>query len=330
MTNTPLPITAAIIGAGNMGRTHLRAYRAAGVAIVAICDVNPAQAEALVTEAGAPVYSDVEAMLDQARPSVVSICTPPSGHAAAALAAVQHGTPFLCEKPLADTAAAAESIVAAARAGGVACMTGFCHRFHEPVLQVKELLEAGAIGAPVLFRNRFAYQFKDVERSWFADRAVSGGGTVMDTSVHSLDLYRFLIGEITTVAAQLTTVTPGLTVEDNSVLLVNGPAGVPGVIEASWTSPVGESVLTVYGSSGALTVDYEAGDFGVARIRRAGAAVPTELPRSGHNRFTSEITHFVSSVGAGTPPRPDGDDGLRVLQIIAAAYGAGGSSAVSV
>jgi len=87
-------------------------------------------------------------------------------------------------------------------------MTGFCHRFHEPVLQIKELLQRGEIGAPVQFRSRFAYRFENVERSWFSDPAVAGGGTVMDTSVHSLDLYRFLIGEITHVAAQLTMALP--------------------------------------------------------------------------------------------------------------------------
>jgi len=205
-------------------------------------------------------------------------------------------------------------------------MVGFCHRFHEPVVQIKELLDAGEVGDPVLYRSRFAFHFEGVEKTWFSDPSVSGGGTLMDTSVHSLDLYRFLIGEITQVAAQLQTRTPGLRVEDNSVLLVNGPSGVPGIVEASWTTPVGESVLVIYGTRGSLTVDYDAGNFGVARIWRAEEVAATELPRTGRNRFAEEIKHFISATTAGQSPSPGGEDGLRALRIVEAAYRAAGST----
>jgi predicted dehydrogenase len=312
---------AAIVGAGNMGRTHAAAYSGAGATVVAVCDVDAERARAFAAAVGADAYTSVDEMLDATSPAVVSICTPPAAHLAPALLVARRGLPFLCEKPLADSLEGAQAIARAASAGGAPGMVGYCHRFHEPVLQIKERLDQGEIGTPVLFRNRFAYRFAGVAQSWFADRAVSGGGTLMDTSVHSLDLYRFLIGEITRVAAQLTTVTPGLAVEDNSVLLVNGPAGVPGIVEASWTTPAGESRLTIYGTEGSLTVDYGAGAFGVAAIQRAGEKAPTWLPRSAHDRFTAEVRHFLSSVAAGRPPSPDLADGVRTLRIIAAAYG---------
>ncbi len=325
MENNTTGVRAAIVGAGNMGRTHATAYANAGATVVAVCDVDEERAHAFAAEVGAEAYTSVEEMLDTARPAVVSVCTPPAQHVAPAQAVARRGLPLLCEKPLADSLDAAEAIARAAREGGAPSMVGYCHRFHEPVLQIKELLDAGEIGEPVLFRNRFAYQFVGVEQTWFADRAVSGGGTVMDTSVHSLDLYRFLIGEITHVAAQLTTATPGLDVEDNSVLLVGGPAGVPGIVEASWTTPVGESHLTIYGTRGNVSVDYGAGDFGVAAVQRAGEATPARLPRSGHDRFTAEVRHFLECIAAGRTPSPGLDDGVRTLQIIAAAYGASGT-----
>jgi predicted dehydrogenase len=148
------------------------------------------------------------------------------------------------------------------------------------------------------------------------------GGTVLDTSVHSLDLYWFLLGEITTVAAQLTTRTPGIAVEDTSVLLVNGLAAVPGVIEASWTTPVGASELVIFGTRGTLAVDYTAGDFGAARVLRADEPAATVLRRSSHDRFAAEIASLLSSVTAGREPTPNGLDGLRVMQVIGAAYAA--------
>lgn len=325
------PVRAAIIGAGNMGRTHAAAYAAVGATVVAVCDVDRARADAFAREVGGTACTSVEEMLETARPAIVSICTPPAYHLEPARAVARRGVPFLCEKPLADTLPAAEEIARAAREGGAPAMVGYCHRFHEPVLQIKELLDAGEIGEPVLFRNRFAYQFTEVEKTWFADRAISGGGTVMDTSVHSLDLYRFLIGEITHVAARLTTVTPGLAVEDNSVLLVDGPRGVPGIVEASWTTPVGQSHLTIYGTRGNVTVDYGAGDFGVAAIQRAGDEAPTLLPRSAHNRFAAEVRHFIAGATGDGVLLPDAGDGVRTLQVIAAAYsGAGRAGGVEV
>src|SRR5438067_3040171 len=304
-------VTAAIVGAGNIGRTHAGAYAEAGARVVGVCDVDRARAASLAAELRAAAYTDVDTMLDELRPTVVSVCTPPAAHTEPACAVARRGIPILCEKPLAESVPAAEAILTAARAGGAPCMVGFCHRFHEPVVQIKDLLAAGEIGEPVLLRNRFAFRFEGVEKTWFSDPGVSGGGTLMDTSVHSLDLYRFLIGEITQVAAQLQTRTPGLRVEDNSVLLVNGPSGVPGIVEASWTTPVGESVLVIYGTRGNVTIDYDAGNFGVARIWRAEEGAATNLPRTGWNRFTEEVRHFICAVTAGQAASPGGQGGVR-------------------
>ncbi|HZU14331.1 MAG TPA: Gfo/Idh/MocA family oxidoreductase [Chloroflexota bacterium] len=313
------PVGVAVVGAGSMGGQHVRAYQGAGAEVVAICDVDAARAEALAGSIGARAYTDVDSMLDEAHPAAVSICTPPAQHVAPALAAAECGVGLLIEKPLANALAPAREIADAVHRHGVVCMIGFCHRFHEPVLQIKERLEAGEIGRPVLFRNRFAYEFEGVENTWFSDPAVAGGGTLMDTSVHSLDLYRFLIGDIDRVAAELDTVTPGLSVEDNSVLLVNGPTRVPGIIEASWTTPAGDSELIIFGTEGNLGVDYGQGDFGVAFIEtpQAGRRM---LDRSGVNRFVTEIRHFLDAVRGGQDTRPNVDDGLRTLEAIDAAY----------
>lgn len=303
-----------------MGATHATAYRDNGAVVAAICDVDEQRGNSLAAAFGADAFTDAETMLDAVRLQALSICTPPVDHVSVALAAVRRGIPILVEKPLAESLEAADVIRGAVEASGVPCMVGFCHRFHEPVLQIKRLLDAGEIGAPVFFRNRFAYQFEDVEQSWFSNPRIAGGGTLMDTSVHSIDLYRFLIGEIAQVTVQVGTQTVGLPVEDNSILLVNGPTGVPGVIEASWTTPIGESVLTIYGTKGNLMVNYGLGDFGVAFIHREGEEGPTEIPRTGLDRFTVEVAHFLGSTRRGQQPTPGVGDGFRTLEIIDAAY----------
>src|SRR5579875_1745365 len=104
--------TAAIIGAGNIGRTHARAYRSVGVTVVAVCDVDLVRAKALADDLQATAYQSVEDLLAGQRPTVISICTPPAEHVAAACRVLQQGIPVLCEKPLADTVAGARAIVA--------------------------------------------------------------------------------------------------------------------------------------------------------------------------------------------------------------------------
>ncbi len=309
----------AVVGAGSMGSQHVTAYGKVGAKVVAICDVDVERARRLGDTVGASAYGDVETMLSDENLAAISICTPPSQHLEPALAAAERGVALLIEKPLAHSLSAARQIADAVRAHNVLCMVGFCHRFHEPVVQIQDKLVAGDIGKPVLFRNRFAYRFEGVENSWFSDPAIAGGGTLMDTSVHSIDLYRFLIGDIDTVAAQLNTVTPGLSVEDNSVLVVNSEGGVPGVIEASWTTPVGRSELIIFGTEGNLIVDYGLDDFGLAFVETPETG-RIQIERSGANRFVSEIGHFLRAVNGEAEASPNVEDGLRTLEVIEAAY----------
>lgn len=319
MTAGERKMRVAVVGAGSMGSQHVTAYRQVGAEVVGICDVDVERARRLGDAVNAPDYRDVESMLSDAGPDAISVCTPPSQHLEPALAAAERRVALLIEKPLAHSLSAARQIADAVRANNALCMVGFCHRFHEPVVQIKGRLAAGDIGKPVLFRNRFAYRFEGVESSWFSDPAIAGGGTLMDTSVHSIDLYRFLIGTIDTVAAQLGTVTPGLSVEDNSVLLVNSDGGVPGVIEASWTTPVGRSELIIFGTDGNLIVDYGLDDFGLAFMETPEMG-RIQIERTGTDRFVSEIGHFLRAVNGEAEASPNVEDGLRTLEVIEAAY----------
>ena len=244
-------------------------------------------------------------------------------------AVARRGIALLCEKPLAHSVAAAEAIVAAVEAGGVPWMSRLLPPLSPPVLAIKEQLAAGAIGAPILFRNRFAGRF-----SWGGadlvcrprplrrrrpdgyQRAFGGPLPLPDRRDHRGGRAAFTGG-------------PGLAstrVEHSGALLVNGPGGVPGVIEASWVTPTGGSVLAIYGTEGTLSVDYGAGNFGVAYLQRADDPAPRELPLRGPSRFTAEVGHLLECLAAGRAPSPDAHDGLRAVQVLMAAYAAAGGA----
>src|SRR3990172_6958610 len=138
--------TVGIIGLG-FGRAHIPAFQANGCQVVAVCQRNAAQAKAVADKYGVSrVFERWEEMLEQVRPEIVVIATPPHLHHAIALRALAQGAHVLCEKPLAMTREEARAMVeAAARAGRVA-MTCFNWRFPAAMQRLHAMVEEGFLG----------------------------------------------------------------------------------------------------------------------------------------------------------------------------------------
>ena len=138
--------TVGIIGLG-FGRAHIPAFQVSGCEVVALCQRNQETARAMAQRYNVPaVFERWEEMLDQAKPDIVVIASPPHLHREIALRALGQGAHVLCEKPLAMTAAEGREMVeAAARARRVA-MTGFNWRFVPAMQRFHALVEEGAVG----------------------------------------------------------------------------------------------------------------------------------------------------------------------------------------
>jgi predicted dehydrogenase len=304
-----------IVGCGGIGAVHVRSWsQVEGARVVAACDADEARAGT----AGGAVYTDFEAMMAGESLDALDICTPPHLHEQIAVAALRRGLPVLCEKPLARTPEEARAIVDAAAESGAFLMTAFCHRFHPPIEFVRDRIRAGALGRVLMFRNRFGAGFKGVEERWFSDREVAGGGALMDTSVHSVDLFRYLVGEVQEVRSVLRTFQPKIRgVEDSAAMLLTAEDGAIGVIEASWMTPWSANVVEIYGERGAAFVDY---DTGQTRMRCDGDAEWTVADTGSGDRFVNEVRHFAAVLSGGETPRVTGQDGLRAVEIIHEAY----------
>lgn len=306
-----------IIGAGGIAREHRRGYaRLEGVELAGIADPNAEARGRAASEWETRGYDTVEALLDGARPDAVSICSPPSAHAEAAIACLTRGVAVLCEKPLARSAAEAGSIVDAAREAGTPLGVAFCHRFHTPVMQVKDAITSGRLGRVMMFRNRFGGK-QDMTGRWFSDPEAAGGGALMDTAVHSVDLARFLAGDVSWVSAAAVDLAGRYNLEDSGILLFGTRDGAIGTIEASWSTPYSANVIEVYGSEGAAVVDYSTGE---TRIFGQGDTAWQTLTWSGPDRFEKEIEAFVTAVRSKSPLPVTGDDGLAANRILDAAY----------
>ncbi len=178
-----------IIGCGGIAGQHIEAYKACeDVKIAAGVDVDIQRA---INAAGSDhAYTNFHEMLAKEKLDAVSVCTPPKFHKDAVCAALEAGLPVLCEKPLGFNSADARVMVDCAERTGKLLVTAFCHRFHEPVVQAKDIIKSGRIGKVIMYRNRFGGK-ADMTGVWFSDPEISGGGTLPDTSIHSIDLFRY-------------------------------------------------------------------------------------------------------------------------------------------
>ena len=309
-----------IIGCGGIGKTHIAAWTSAGYPPVALCDAVPGVATGVAGPIGAAAYTDVAAMLAEARLDIVSICTPPTSHSALAIQALRAGVHVLVEKPLAPTVAECDAIIAAATDSGRLLTVGFCHRFQPQIEAMAAAIAAGRIGVPRMFHNRFAGVMPDVHTRWFSDPALAGGGVMLDTCVHSVDLFRHLCGEVVRVRASANTRAtpdgPALQVEDSAVITLTSADGVIGVIEASWRTAPGVWTVVVYGSAGSLTMDYDT--MQLTHRDAAGNASVIAVPDG--DRFVREVAHFAACVRGEATLRVSGADGHAAAVILTAAY----------
>lgn len=306
-----------IIGAGGIAGEHVRGYkRLADVELVGAADPAGASRQKAETAWGVPAFATVKELLDTAKPDAVSICSPPKFHADAAVECLERGVAVLCEKPLAFSVAEARRIAEAAECTKTPFMVAFCHRFHPPVMLVKEAIDAGKLGKVKMFRNRFGGK-QDMSQRWFGDPEVAGGGCMMDTSIHSIDLFRFLVGPAAWVTGAVADIAGFYKLEDSGIITLGTADGAFGVIEGSWSTPASANVIEVYGTEGAAVVNYNTGE---TLILPAGATEWQKPTWDGPDRFEREVEAFVNAVKTKTPTPITAEDGLAANKVVEATY----------
>src|SRR5205823_4996578 len=168
-----------LIGAGRMGRTHLRAATGSdGVTVTAIAEVSE-QARRALESSGAAVYPGIGPMLDGAALDGVLITAPSDQHDRIVSGIAARGLPILCEKPCGVTAAQTRAAAAAATAAGVPFQVAYWRRYVPALRRLRERIAAGELGAVHLVA---CYQW-DLEPPPAAFRAHSGG-ILIDMGVH--------------------------------------------------------------------------------------------------------------------------------------------------
>ena len=179
-----------IAGIGLIGARHLaHALEMSEIQVVGVIDPQ-------LTQTNVPHFDNIDAVDVEA--DAILIATPSHLHADHAEAAAARGWHMLIEKPVAHSLDAADRIIAAAERAGVQTLVGHHRRHHAAVIKLKEMLDDGVIGTPVLASMIWALKKPDpyFDVPW---RAGPDGSPVMINLVHEVDLLRFCFGEVTSV-----------------------------------------------------------------------------------------------------------------------------------
>lgn len=291
-----------------------------GVELVAIADEDPQRGQEAAAKFGVEFVGDYPQMLATDVDAIV-VCNENAKHAEVVIAAAKAKKHILCEKPIATTLADARAMIEACREHDVLLQIAFPVRFHPSVQRVKNLLSAGKVGRILAMRGTNRGQNPG---GWFVDPALSGGGAVLDHTVHILDIMRWFTGrEVTEVYAEIDTrFYEGLPVDDCGLLTLEFENGIIASHDPSWsrnrTFPTwGDATLEIIGTDGTLSLDV----FQQRMTLHSDIAGHATYENWGDDMDTLLVADFVQSVRTGKKVASvTGEDGLRALEVALGAY----------
>lgn len=344
------PVRVGLIGCGKVGQIHAAALSGMEEAdFTAVCDVNAERVQALADRYGTRAYTDVDALLREGKVEAVIIGTPHPLHAAPAIRAAEAGVHVLVEKPLAANLADCDAMLAAAKRAGTLLGVISQRRFYEPVRRMKEAIEAGKIGRPMLgvftmysWREPAYYQSDPWRGKWNTE----GGGVLVNQSPHQLDLLLWFMGPVAEVSGYWANVNhPSVEVDDTAVAVLRFRNGGLGAIVTSVAQKPGiYTKVHVHGMSGAsVGVETDRGATFIAGVTSIAEpplndlwTIPGEEPMlatfqaEDHARFTHndatvhyhrlQIQDFLRAVREGRRPVVTGADGRAVVELFTAIY----------
>ncbi|KOY17167.1 Gfo/Idh/MocA family protein [Paenibacillus xylanivorans] len=325
-------IKVAVFGCGAIAeRRHIPEYAAnENVELVAFADPIVERAEKMAETYGGKAYSSYEELLASEEVDAVSVCTPNYLHASMAIAAANAGKHVLVEKPMAVTTEEGEQMIEAAKKNGVYLMVGHNQRLMPPHIKAKEILDSGKLGKVLNFRTSFGHPGPegwsvDGAESWFFRKEEAIMGAMGDLGVHKSDFIRYLLDdEVSEVAGFISTLHKENTkVDDNATCLLRMKSGAIGTLVASWTQyRAGDNSTVLWCENGVMKIGTVEGDEviveltnGTVETYKVGAMATNDKQVP-----SGVIDAFVESIVTQTPPSISGEEGLRSLQVILAAF----------
>jgi predicted dehydrogenase len=358
-------LNVALIGYAFMGRAHSNAYRQVGrffspkylPRMKVLCGRTPAGVKAAAEQLGwEETATDWREVVRRKDIDIIDIATPGDSHAEIAIEAAKAGKVVFCEKPLANTVKEAEKMLAAVTKAGVLHM--ICHNYRRApaVMLAKQLIEEGKLGRLYHYRGTYLQDWASdpgIPLVWRLRKEAAGSGALGDIASHSLDLARFLVGEISEVTGALETFVKErplpdnpkkkgkVTVDDASASVVRFANGALGTIEASRfaTGRKNYNRFEINGSKGSVAFNMERmneldvyltgddpavqGFHNVMVTNGASHSYFSHWWPEGHiigyeHTFIHTVYDLLEAIAANKVPTPNFEDGVRNQTVLAA------------
>jgi predicted dehydrogenase len=320
---TDRPLRVAVAGLGYWGPNLARNFAALpGAELAWCCDASDAMRERYKSAFPATSFAaDLDEALADDTLDAVALATPVPTHAALARKVLEAGKHCFVEKPMAQSVADAEAVVATARKAGKVLMVGHLLEYHPGVIKLKELIDGGDLG-----RLLYVYGNRLNLGKLRADE-----NALWSLGAHDVSVLLRLAGEEPNEVQARGESYMREGVEDVVFCFLRFPSGLAAHLHLSWLDPHKERRFTVVGEQrmatfddmaleGKITVydkgfDEHAQSYG-EYITRSGDIYSPRL--SNEEPLRTECSHFVDAVRNGTTPISDGESGLRVVRVLEA------------
>jgi predicted dehydrogenase len=319
-------IRVAVVGVGYWGPNWVRNLsRQSGVDIT-VCDLDLGRLEQIAREfRGLETTKDLDALLADPAVTAVVVSTPATTHFELGRQVLEAGKHVLIEKPLSFSTREARELVDLAAGRGLTLMTGHTFEYNPAVIRLRALIQAGELGRifyTYSMRLNLGQIREDVNAMW-------------NLAPHDVSILVFLLGELPVRVSARGTAFLQEGIEDVVLMTLEFPSGILSHIHVSWLDPRKNRTLTVVGDRKMVVfddVDNEAKlriyDKGVSRLATGDSGEYFYRLRSGDihipriemtEPLANECQHFLECIRTGARPRTDGENGVRVVQVLEAA-----------
>jgi predicted dehydrogenase len=313
-----------VVGCGSIGKRHIGNLLHLAAGEVIAMDLDAARREETAGRMRIEVLDDLDRALDR-DPEVVLVATPPSTHLDVALRAALRGCHLFVEKPLADRIDGLDELERTTSANNLVTMVGCNMRFHPGLVEVKRLIDEGAVGRVVAALAQFGQYLpswhprEDYRRSYSARRD-RGGGVILD-AIHEIDYLRWMLGDVTEVACFAGTLSDlEIDTEDTAAIVLRFATGAVGEVHLDYVQHAYTRGCRIIGTEGVVRWDHPSGEtaFFAATTKRW----ETTRSLSGwdpNEMYVAELRRFLRCLTGREPPLNDLSEARKVLQIAVAA-----------
>ena len=318
----------AIVGCGLIGQKRARVIARLGHRTVLAVDRAKDRAVALAEPFSARSATDFRAAAEATDVDAVVVATPHAELSTIAIACLETGKHVLIEKPAGRNLAEVSAVAKAADTAKRIVKVGYNHRFHPAMQKAREIVDRGELGGLMFVRGRYGHGGRPgYEREWRLERAISGGGELLDQGSHLIDLAQWFLGEFIDVAGALRTFFWDAEVEDNAFLTLSTAEGRIAWLHATWTEWKNLFSFEIYGRQGKLDINGLGGSYGVERLtfyRMLPEMGPPETTRWEYpfvdQSWDTETAEFIAAIHEGRRPVGDAAEAMACMSVIERVY----------